>query len=269
MRVHLVGAGGFVGSHLSVALGRAGVEVVGPEVALGVDALVFVHGGRASPEEVHVELTRRLLHELRPRRALLLSSGEVYGAVPVPFREDGPIAPSSAYGLAKRRAEDIVLGHRFEDSGGGRVVRAGVVYGPGQRGAMLVPTLVEALSRGEPIALTPGAQTRDFIHVEDLVALIVRVLMAEEAPPIVNAGLGVEVTVRTIAERLARLVGERTGRELSGCLRFGAVPYRADEPMRYALSCERARSLGWAPRRELEDGLAELVALSVPARPPV
>lgn len=256
MRVHVVGATGFIGSHLTRVLGDRGFELVGRE-AKGLDALVFLHGGRASPEAVHVELTSTLLRELRPRLALLLSSGEVYGAVPVPYREDGPIAPMTPYARAKRRAEELVLGY----SGRAHVVRAGVVYGPGQRGPMLIPALAAALLQGEPFPMTAGEQSRDFIHVEDLVALLVRVLETD-APPIVNAGLGREVEVRVVARSLVRLIGERTGRDVGACLRLGALPYRDDEPMRYALSNALARSLGWEPRWDLEGGLAELVVSS-------
>lgn len=254
MRVHVVGASGFIGSHLTRALEARGAELVGRE-SRGLDALVFLQGGRASPEAVHVGLTSALLDELRPRLALLLSSGEVYGAVPVPYREDGPIAPMTPYALAKRRAEEIVLGYAAR----GHVVRAGVVYGPGQRGPMFIPSLVEALLRGEPFAMTAGEQTRDFIHVEDLVALLVRVLETN-APPIVNAGLGREVEVRSVARSVARLIGELTGREVGSCLRLGALPYRDDEPMRYALCNALALLLGWEPGRDLERGLAELVS---------
>lgn len=264
--VALGGAGGFIGRALARALARErrpalgfGREGLSLETCPELDALVWAGGSReGGPDalaEAHVAAPLRALEVAAARgarRALYLSSGEVYGAQPVPFREPAPRLGASPYARAKARGEDAFQ-HACARLGlAALVLRPGVVYGPGQR-AMLLGSLRAALRAGRRFAATAGEQTRDFLHVDDLVRLVLRGLEPDAPPGVYNAGTGVETRVgeaaRGLAERLGRL----------DLLDLGALPYRDDELMRYALDPTLARArLGFAARVPLALGLDEL-----------
>lgn len=281
-RIAVAGGAGFIGRHLCAALaasgalalpfGSEGPPEAHPEAAL--DALVWAGGRRGSDmallHEQQVAAPLRALQRLGPRRLVYLSSAEVYGRAPVPFHEDGPVAPETAYGQAKRAGE-LALMHACAASSTALIVlRPAVIYGPDQAPTMLLPAALAALRAGQPFPCTAGEQTRDFLHVADLVALILRCL-ADDAPAgTYNAGSGREVRVREALTLLAAALGP----DAAALLQLGALPTRPGEAQRYVVDIDRAaQRLGWHPRISLEDGLETLVhplnssARREPARP--
>lgn len=262
-----MGGAGFIGRALVAALPAAGHEVVvalrGARRPREVDTIVFAQGSANDLEHTHVELTASFLDELMPARVIYLSSAEVYGPVLPPFDEAMEPHPQTPYGQAKRRAELAVETWLERAGAKGCIVRPGVVYGPGQEGPMLVPTLVRSLCAGEVVPLTPGQQTRDFIHVDDVVALVCRLLELEALPLHLNAGSGREVSVKEVGDYIAQLVSVHLGVAVEPLLQWGAKSYRPDGQRRYALSIQRALALGWCPSRSLEEGLTEVVCAAV------
>lgn len=262
-RIAVAGGGGFIGRRLCAALAARG-DLVIPFGAAGppagnVDALVWAGGRRGSDEAVlheqQVAAPLRALHGLAPRRLVYLSSAEVYGRVPVPFREDGPVAPETAYGRSKRAGE-LALAQACADAGATLIVlRPTVIYGPGQAPTMLLPAALAALRAGQPFPCSAGEQTRDFLHVDDLVALILRALEQGAPAGTYNAGSGQELPVREALAQLAAALGP----DVAPLLRLGALPTRPGEALRYVVAIERAAlQLGWRPRISLIDGLREL-----------
>lgn len=189
-----------------------------------------------------------------PSSIVLLGSGEEYGAAPVPYREDSPERPLTSYGLAKLAV--TALGRQTRAGLGWPIVtvRPSVVYGPGQKESSFVSRLLSAASGGQSVPMTPGDQTRDFVHVNDLVEALILVAGAPDLADVVNVGFGREISLRAAEELLRRVVGRPIPVE------FGALPYREGEPMRYAMDSSRMRSLyEWSPAISLEDGLRELM----------
>lgn len=267
---HVVGGRGFVGAAVARALEREGAAVtvsgrepLSPQVAATARLLVWSAGGRAGSlaelEATHVQAPLAALAALPRLQALVyLSSGEIYGAQPPPFAEHAPRLGGSAYARAKIRGEDALAAACAERGVRAVLVRPSVVYGPGQRLAQLLPQAIAELRAGRPLALTAGEQTRDWIHVEDVARAVVALALGAHAGAF-NVGSGQERTVRAALTELAELLAAPA--EL---LRFGALPYRPDEPMRYALCCDRVRAeVGWRPRIAWRDGLAGCLAREV------
>jgi nucleoside-diphosphate-sugar epimerase len=242
MTIVVAGATGF--------LGRAAVRVLGDVVPIGRgetadgDVLVWAAGRRDSPREVHVDAA--VAAARRVSRVVYLSTGEVYGDAPVPWREDAAPMPNSDYARAKLAGEAALAVIVPTVA-----LRIGVAYGREQRPPMVLPSIVEAVRAGRPIALTEGRQTRDFVFVEDVALAIVRAVAAPAG--VYNIGSGIETPVRDACELLGRLLGAP---EL---LRFGARPMRDDDLARYVLDPSRARDvLGWRATTPLAVGLATL-----------
>lgn len=218
--------------------------------------------------EVNVLGTLRLLEALRDvgtGRIVVVSSGSIYGprADRRPVTEDDPPDPRGVYPLSKWAAE--ALARRFGEVEGLdlAVVRLAGPYGPMERDTgsrpllSVLTTWAQAAVRGEPAVVRgPLDQRRDAIHVEDIASGIAAVLLAERLPHrTYNVGLGEDVSYEAILATLGRLVlGFRFEQEPLGSATDA-------NPVRGPLASDRLRGdLGWAPRYDLESGLAAYVS---------
>ena len=177
MRVHVTGAGGFIGRHLVPALAQAGHEVR-PDLP-GAEAVVHLAGiahRRASADElqaVNVELPQRLARQAA--RFIFISSVKVHGERSSrPLTEASPLAPADPYAESKARAEE---GLRRIPGVKLVVLRPPLVYGPGVKANFL--SLMRAIARGWPLPLGAIHNRRSFVYVGNLVDAILRSLGAE------------------------------------------------------------------------------------------
>ncbi len=175
----------------------------------------------------------------------------------LPFAETAPCEPFSVYGQSKLAAEGYLgLYSRTRELSAG-TVRLGNVYGPRQDPATEagVVAIFCSLARdgGRPTIFGTGKQTRDYIHVADVVDALLAMEGAEESGPI-NAGTGVETTVLELAEQIGRLSGrEDFAPEMA--------PARAGEIERTVLDTKLATErLGWSAKYELASGLEQTLA---------
>jgi UDP-glucose 4-epimerase len=237
------------------------------------DVLVWAAGKRQPDRAANVRL-----HGLAPitcaralgvHRVVYLSSGEVYGTAPLPYREDGPALGTSDYARGKLAGEQMLDTATMPESSrvwpsDAFLLRLPLVYGAGSKPPMLVPRLVAALRAGDRFPMTHGEQTRDLVFVDDVARAIVA---AVEAPAIAGARIfniasGVEVRIREVVEGVARAVAASTNRpfeEVLAQVAFGEVALRPDEAHRYVMDVSRAREeLGWIATTTLAEGFARL-----------
>lgn len=248
-----------VAGDLSPATFSKAIEVAGPP------ALVF-HGagGSSVGESVRdpetslrdtVTATQELLDFLLTRapasKVVFPSSAAVYGAADaVPLAEDRPANPVSPYGHHKLAAEGLCIdaakrGLRVA------VVRLFSVYGPGLRKQLPWDLAQKLFAGASHIELSgTGAETRDFLHVEDVAALTAFLgSLRFDAPLIVNGGTGVATRVDDFAELLARSLGKRVTIAFNGQTRAG-------DPQHYRADTARLHALGFTPQIGLAAGLA-------------
>ncbi len=185
-------------------------------------------------------------------RLVLVSTCHVYAAADAPLDEDAPAIPASPYAASKLAAE--VIAQSYARTYGLRLttVRPFNVYGPWQRddaeGGVVARFLSRDLAGASLEVHGGGAQTRDFVYVEDCARGIVDAAIEAAVGRVLNLASGAETS---IAE-LARLVtGDPTR------VRFVPHPHPEAEVARYIGDAALARALlGWEPRVDLVDGLA-------------
>ncbi len=191
---------------------------------------------------------------LAPRtRLVLASSAGVYGAAKeLPISVDSSLCPVSPYGLHKKIAEELFCSYGRHFDIRVAVVRLFSIYGPGLRKQLLWDACSK-LARSEIEFDGTGAETRDWIHVEDAADLLIRAgECASSSGLVVNGGTGVSTSTASIVTSLARLLSPNLMPTFSGRMRAG-------DPQHYMADIETAKGLGWEPRQALCEGLAAYV----------
>ncbi|HYD71502.1 MAG TPA: NAD-dependent epimerase/dehydratase family protein [Candidatus Binatia bacterium] len=230
-----------------------------------ISAIVHCAGGSsvgpsmqdpAKDFERTVTSTLRVLEFMRAHapeaRLILLSSAAVYGAADIePLHEELPKQPISPYGKHKAMAEDHVAQWAEQFGLSFATLRLFSVYGPGLRKQLLWELSRRALAKEAPLTLFgTGQERRDFIAVDDAVALIVRAADRALEPPIVmNGGSGRGTSVRELAEQLLGALGCEQRVRFSGAAKAG-------DPITMVADVRRAQAFGFAPVVSLDRGLA-------------
>ncbi|GKZ12517.1 NAD-dependent epimerase/dehydratase family protein [Haladaptatus sp. T7] len=240
----------------AVAEAMADVDIVFHEAAMvsvsrSVEHPLRSHAVTGNGSLVVLDRARR-----EDARVVLASSAAVYGhpdAVPVVESEHK--RPTSPYGIDKLTADQYA--RRFSDLYGIETVtlRYFNVYGPRQNPeySAVVRTFLDQARRGEDITIQgDGTQTRDFVHVDDVVQANCRAATTDRTGEAFNVGTGESVTIRELAETI-RSVTDSSSDIVHTDPRPGDIDHsRAD--------ITKARTaLGYEPTVSLSDGLAELV----------
>jgi len=174
--------------------------------------------------------------------------------------EASPLDPGSFYGLTKQMQEQMVL--MFGRSLGldAFALRYQNVYGPGQ--SLINPytgilSIFSGLARqGRAIEIfEDGLESRDFVHVDDVVECTWRALQPDmHGVAAINVGSGERTSVREVAEAINAFYGGRSEVFVSGAYRVGDIRHNVAD-------LTRARQLvGYLPLRGFADGLDDFLA---------
>jgi len=186
------------------------------------------------------------------------SSGAVLGEQLPPIHEALVPRPLSPYGASKLAGEAYCAVYAACYGIKTSALRFANVYGPGSalKGSVVAKFVKQAL-RGETLVIFgDGAQTRDFIYIDDLVDAVCRAAASHEGGETFQIATSRETTVEEIARTVSELVREMTGVEVE----IEYAQARTGEIVRnYADVSKARRMLGWSPKRSLSDGLRETV----------
>ncbi len=252
-----------------------------PELICHLAARIDVPASVTAPAqdaEVNVVGTVNVLEAARVARARVLfasSGGALYGPyAPIPSREDVLPLPEAPNGIAKYCAEQYIGLYNRLHGARHSVLRLANVYGPRQDpagGSGVIPIFCAAVLAGQrPPVYGDGTQTRDYVHVADVVSAFLAAADARR-PGTWNIGTGTEISVLDIAQVIAELAGTAVAPR--------PLPPRPGELQRSAVAIDRvARDLGWQPRTPLAEGIAmvyrwiaagapDRAAARLPARP--
>jgi UDP-glucose 4-epimerase len=211
--------------------------------------------------EINVLGTLQVLEAARAagvRKIVVSSSAAVFGELKtLPIREDHPVEPDSPYGASKLGAEKETLAFGKLHSIETVCLRYFNVYGPRQRFdayGNVIPIFVFQALREEPLTIFgDGAQTRDFVHVGDVVQANLKAADTPGVRGAFNIGSGTRISINGLVDRL------RT--TMDGLLPVRYAPPRPGDVRDSLADITAARTaFGFEPRIGLTTGLADYVA---------
>ncbi|WP_251094249.1 NAD-dependent epimerase/dehydratase family protein [Streptomyces sp. Caat 7-52] len=151
------------------------------------------------------DLVRRELRACRAEGSRLVffstASTGMYGADDCRGREDEPVVPCTPYGRHKHGLEEEIRASGADHL----ILRMGHVVGPGQPAHQLLPSLIRQVRAGE-VVIHRGA-ARDLIDIDDVVALVGRLLTLGTSRDVVNIASGVPVPIEAVVERIEQRLG--------------------------------------------------------------
>lgn len=188
------------------------------------------------------------------KRIVFASSAAIYGNPEyVPINESHPKDPTSPYGLEKLTADQYC--HLYHDLYGVEAValRYFNVYGPRQKGgdyAAVIPIFRDQAVNNEPITIEgDGTQTRDFVHIDDVVQANLRAATDNNAPgKAFNIGTGSQITIQELAETVKMITDSDSD--------IVHVAEREGDIEQSVADISRAREvLGYEPAYDMQSGL--------------
>lgn len=238
--------------------------VRGSEVVFHLGALISIPYSYLHPREVadtNIMGTFNVLAaslEAGVQRLVHTSTSEVYGtARRVPIDEEHPLQGQSPYSASKIGADKLAEAYYRSFDLPVVTVRPFNTYGPRQSARAVIPTIITQALTQNGIQLGSVETRRDFTYVTDTIAGFLR---AAQQPGVegktYNLGVGYEVTIGELADRIIRLVGRPVSIETDP----DRLRPEKSEVMRLLSDNSLARDeLGWQPQVDLDTGLRRTI----------
>lgn len=241
----------------AVAEAMSGVDLVYHQAAV-----VSVRRSVEAPLESHainVDGTLSLLEQARKEdaRVVLASSAAIYGHPDsIPVAEDDPKEPTSPYGLEKLTADRYASLYYDLYDLPTVTVRPFNAYGPRQIAGPysgVIRIFIDQAQSGGPITINgDGTQTRDFVHISDLIQAYLRAGTTDALGEAFNIGTGEQTSIQSLAETILEVTGSDA-----------EIVHEEPRPGDIQHSCadiEKATTvLNYEPRMGLTEGLETLI----------
>ena len=187
------------------------------------------------------------------KKLIYAASASCYG-IPdkFPTKENTKTDPMYPYAFTKWQAEELIMHWAKIYNFPAISFRFFNAYGPRSRtsgayGAVFGVFLAQKLANKPLTIVGNGNQTRDFIHVYDLVSGIIKAALSKKVGKIYNIGSGKEIKVN----KIAKLIG---GRKVH-------IPKRPGEPNRSLADISKIKKdLDWQPKIKIEEGIKNLLS---------
>lgn len=254
---------------------RAFYEREKPECVIIAAARVGgIHANSTYPAEFlheNLSIAHNLIHESwrhGVKRLLFLGSSCIYPkSVPQPMTEESlltaPLEPTNeAYAIAKIAGLKLCQYYRQQYGVLFHSAMPTNLYGPGDNyhpeNSHVLPALIrrfhEAAQKKSPRVTLwgTGIARREFLHADDLAEGLLKVLQLHNPPDWINIGSGSDVTIRELADIVARVTGF--------CGEMDWDSSKPDGTLRKLMDSTKVLSTGWRPKYNLESGIRHAYA---------
>jgi UDP-glucose 4-epimerase len=195
--------------------------------------------------KVNVQFTDEILKKFPDSKCIYISSVSVYGRQEKKINERILESPETDYGVSKLRAEQLILKNKSN-----KVIRFSSLYGKGMKQNTLIPNYCnQALQNNQIEVWGDGSRFQNYIHIEDAVALIEKVIELNEVIdfPI----LGVDTTEYSNLQ-VAEIISEKINSKITFVNEDYSISYFYDNVI-------SQKKLNWQPKIKLEEGLIDFL----------
>jgi GDP-L-fucose synthase len=243
---------------------------VKPDVVIDAAAKVGgIGANNAFPVEFlsnNIQIQTNLMdasHSVGVDRFIFLGSNCIYPKnCPQPIKEEyiltGLLEPTnSAYAIAKLAGIELIKSYRKEYGHRWISVMPVNLYGPNDNFDLesshvfpaLIRKFVDAFRNKDEVVTIwgTGNPLREFLHADDLAKAIVVCLAKYDADQQINIGTGIDITIRDLAQKIAKITG------FQGELSWDFS--REDGTPQKILDIQKITNLGWKPSISLDQGI--------------
>jgi len=252
---------------------RNAMKTVSPDLVTHLAALTPVRDSFERPfeyQQANLVGTMNVAHAMlelpdpQTRKLVAASTAEVYGLQgKEPLKETLALRPTSPYAVSKAAA-DLYLQMMFHTYNlNGSVIRPTNSYGRKFDTSFIIEYLVTQMLRGEEVYVGAPDSVRDYMYVDDHVnAYLLIIRSAKATGQVYNAGTGVGISNRKLAEMIAERIGYNRKR-----IKFGqyppGYPYRpsiSDQPSIVLDATKIRKALNWSPKIQLGEGINKVIS---------
>ncbi|MDO8657197.1 MAG: NAD-dependent epimerase/dehydratase family protein [Candidatus Levybacteria bacterium] len=275
-KILITGATGFIGSKTAKKLSELGYQIVSFKGDVGSvedwinnlngGEIVFHIAGVRTESEKDFEVNTKGVENLFlaierskkiPKKIILVSSQAVYFGCEIPFNEEMRLNPTSVYGKSKLKAEEIAQKESKKLKIPLVILRYSTVLGRGVRenSNMSGPLASWTASglKGYPInVFQDGNQTRDYIHISDIVSANI-IAVENIKSGVFNVGGGKEIRLKDLAELVKFATGNKSKITIAG-----GGPTKED-PKRLLSNIEKLKKYGWKPEKSVKEAVNDYV----------
>ena len=191
-------------------------------------------------------------NKVKIKKLIYAASSSCYGTPKkLPTSEKDEINLKNPYAVTKFIGEEIIMNYAEMFKMPSISLRFFNVYGPrlnvsSQYGAVISNFLFQKKNNKPLTIVGDGKQTRDFIHVDDLVNAFLKILKSKYTNKIYNLGSGKKTSINSIA------------RIFNGKKKF--IPMRPGEPKDSLANISKLKKdINWKPKISIEQGIKNLL----------
>lgn len=218
------------------------------------DIIVMCHAAVASGnlkltdealEKGNVQQTENLIQLFPKARIIYISTVAVYGNTEGIITEVSKVNPENNYAVSKLKAENLVMQNQ-----GNIIIRLSSLYGIGMKENTLIPALCnQALSSKKIKVFGNGARLQNYIHVNDVVELIKKVIAYKD---IINFPILAVYSREYTNQEVASIIANKTQASIEN------IGEDLSKSFQYNNKVSKL-TLNWQPKMELESGIIEFL----------
>jgi dTDP-glucose 4,6-dehydratase len=211
-----------------------------------------------------LDLIRRKPKNISQRPILLhVSTDEVYGDIESGVHtEESNLLPSNPYSASKASSDMLIQAWSRTYNLDYLIIRPTNNYGVGQYPEKLIPLIVKLLLRDKKIRLhDKGTPIRNWLHASDTASAIIKVVESGNVNEVYNIEGGFEQKNITTARKVINcFFNNDVNIEYDSWYNLVDLEYtREGQDVRYALSDEKLRNLGWKPNKVFDKEINNIV----------
>ena len=218
------------------------------------------HSNNKKTLETHYDGCKNLAEFFKkkpPSSFIQMGSSVEYGNAKSPQKEDMKCDLSSnksTYGKAKLSSSRYLINLYKRDNFPSIILRLYLSYGPKQDINRLIPYVIMSCLKNIKFDCSLGTQVRDFVHVDDVVNAIFKLLKNKKAiGQIYNLGSGKQIKIKEVIEKIKNI-------SKGGHPRYGKIKLRKDEIKKLYPNISKIKKvINWKPKILFEKGLKSTI----------